>query len=787
MKWYKYIAKLPNTTAYSKFVALLFAIFIIPLFSRQNTTAQSCDTLPTTVELPSITVSPTKEHYSKRNNPAVDLMKGLRQSNRKLSPSLFSHYNFNRYERTVIGIEQRTDTCANQGKQNEFQSYRDTLPDGKTVYAPLALKERLSKHIYRQKPKSRKTVVYGLRNEGIDDFIEQENIRVFLDQLFKDTDWLDTDIDMFGTKFVSPFSTIAPDFYKFYIGDTISLRDNSRAATLLFLPRNKASNGFNGQIYYNPDDSARRIIQINLALPSAANINFVQSLTRTVRFEPAVNGSNIKVSDDLIATMRFLPGTAPVILKREERNVGHYFSEYSPSDIYSRLGSEFTTADAYLHDEEFWEKNRVGVENEHSKELASMMSRLRGSGHYRNLEQIAKTIITGYIPTSTNSKFDIGPITSTVSFNDVEGARFRFGGMTTAKLNNHIFARGFTAYGTKDKQWKYNAALEYSFNPKKRHHNEFPIHSVTVSAGYDTYYPGQHLEFTSPDNIFLSLKRQSDTLALYRREYSLLYQLEMNNHLSFSVSAFTHRLTPSRFLDIKTEGGLSFNHFTSTGFTLEIRYAPGEQLYQTRNKRTSADATVPIFVLSHKYLPKGVLGNIYGVNRTSLAFNRRFWFSAFGYADIVLKGSYCWTASPYFEFSLPNANLSYTIQRESFALLNPLEFIIDKSAEWHLTYWDNGAVFNQLPMLKRTGFRTVATFNGFFGTLSKKNNPQSNSDLISFPTTTTPMTSTPYMEVSVGIDNILKIFRIDYVWRLTYLKTHGIDRLGLRVGAHLRF
>ena len=29
------------------------------------------------------------------------------------------------------------------------------------------------------------------------------------------------------------------------------------------------------------------------------------------------------------------------------------------------------------------------------------------------------------------------------------------------------------------------------------------------------------------------------------------------------------------------------------------------------------------------------------------------------------------------------------------------------------------------------------------------------------------MTDRPYMEISAGLDNILRVFRVDYVWRLT--------------------
>ena len=45
----------------------------------------------------------------------------------------------------------------------------------------------------------------------------------------------------------------------------------------------------------------------------------------------------------------------------------------------------------------------------------------------------------------------------------------------------------------------------------------------------------------------------------------------------------------------------------------------------------------------------------------------------------------------------------------------------------------------------------------------------------------------PYMEAGVGLDNILTILRVDYVWRLTYRENAGTDRHGIRVQLHFNF
>ena len=126
-------------------------------------------------------------------------------------------------------------------------------------------------------------------------------------------------------------------------------------------------------------------------------------------------------------------------------------------------------------------------------------------------------------------------------------------------------------------------------------------------------------------------------------------------------------------------------------------------------------------------------------------------------------------------------------------MLNPREFIGDSYVSWDLTYWANGALFNYIPLLNNLKLREVVSFRGWLGHLSDKNNPRFDTDrqnpLLMFPqeAADTPMHKLPYMEISAGIDNFLKVLRIDYVWRLNYRDTPGIDRSGLRIALHVTF
>ena len=127
-----------------------------------------------------------------------------------------------------------------------------------------------------------------------------------------------------------------------------------------------------------------------------------------------------------------------------------------------------------------------------------------------------------------------------------------------------------------------------------------------------------------------------------------------------------------------------------------------------------------IFQLSHEFGPKSFMNSSFTLNRTELSVMKRLWFSAFGYADIILKAGKVWSSVYYPTLLWPNANLSYTIQPESYSLMNAMEFANDQYASIDFTYFGNGVLFNHIPLLKKLKIREAFTFKGLMGGLSDK-------------------------------------------------------------------
>ncbi len=745
-----------------------------------------------------ITVRRTKEHYSKRNNPAVEFMNRIRTAKEASDPRRNDFYNYRKYERMSFGLNnfKMADSLPAGKKPGKFaflKEHVDTSDISGVPVLPLSVKEKVTDVIYRRSPHSEKQYVRGQRSSGIDDIADFQNVQTMIEDVFREVDLYDDDITILRNRFVSPLSHIAPDFYKFYLTDTVTIEDGTRCIVLSFAPRNPATFGFLGRLYVAEGDSTMFVRRVSMGVSPSINLNFVDRMQILQEFAKAPDGSRLKLTDDLNVEMTVLPGSPPLYARRTTAYDNHNFAPSPQAELLDRLGSTFTAPDAGTLDEKWWGEHRLVAASSNETRIPQLLNRLRNVPIYKYGEKFLKLMVVGYVPTGKPSKFDIGPLNTFISGNSVEGVRLRAGGITTANLSNRWFARGYIAYGTRDHKWKYSAELEHSFNEKRYHSREFPIHSIKFCEKYDIDQLGQHYLFTNPDNMFLALKRGSNKLITYRRDTRLTYQLELANNFSVEASAGVERQEPGPFVPFVLTDGTHLDHINEATFTVQLRYAPGEKFYQGKTSRIPINHDPPVFILSHTFAPKGFLGSRYTINKTELSAQKRVWFSAFGFADIILKGGHIWSRSPYMALATPNANLSYTIQDESFALLNPMEFIGDSYVSWDLTYWANGALFNYIPLLKKLKLREVVAFRGWLGHLSDKNNPRFDTDrqnpLLMFPqeAADTPMHKLPYMEISAGIDNFLKVLRIDYVWRLNYRDTPGIDRSGLRIALHVTF
>ncbi len=763
-----------------------------PLMFDNSDTTVVVRLSPIARQLNEVIVNPKKERYSKKNNPAVEFVRKLRSQSQRHNPAKEPFYSYDKYEKTVVALNEFNSDFSSGflSKQGKFlENYVDTSSwTGKRILN-LIMKEKASTRLISNDPSADKEVTRAYRSRGMDEVISQENMQIILEDAIREVDVFGNDVVILQNRLVSPLSSIGPDFYKYYLTDTVYVADE-RCVELSFMPRNPESMGFNGKIYVPVGDSTMFVKKLTMRTPHDINLNYLENLYVNQSFEKDTLGNRHKTYDDVCIELQIVSGT-PKLYARKTTVYDNFSYDLREdlADYYKKLGRYFTIDRSDNNDLALWNDLRRLPLTRAEDNMDGMTREMRKVPLFYWGEKFIGLMESGYVKTGKPSKVDLGPLNTLVSFGSVEGVRLRLGAMTMSPLNDHLFAKGYVAYGTKDHKWKYSAHIEYSFDPKKHHSYEWPRHGIYGSYSYDLDMLGQHYLFTSQDNIFLSLKRKESILATYQRLAKIGYVLELPNNFSVSADFRREDQISTRWLPFRFANGNMDSHFVQSAFSLSLRWAPGERFVQGRTQRLPVNLDAWIFQLTHEYGPKGMLGSAFTLNRTELSVQKRLWLSAFGYMDIILKAGKVWSTVYYPMLMWPNANLSYTIQPESYSLMNPMEFANDAYSSIDFTYFGNGILFNRIPLLKKLKIREVMTFKGLMGSLSDKNNPAKNPNIYEFPADSysSPMTHTPYTEIGVGLDNILTFLRVDYVWRLSYLNAQGIDKSGLRISAHFSF
>lgn len=754
---------------------------------------------PTSFELSEVVVKPKREKYSRKDNPAVELIKKVIEHKNDNRIESKDEYQVETYEKLSLALDNFNPNLDRNNFTRKFKfikNYLDTSEfNGKPILT-LSVRETLAEQYYRKKPKSEKVIIKAKRMQGVDKTMDEGGISANLNEIFQGVNIFDNNINILLNRFVSPLSsTLAVSYYKYYIMDTLDV-SGTKCIDLAFVPVNSESYGFTGRLYVTLDGSYA-LKKVILNVPSHINLNFVDKLRIEQEFKQTADSTWVKDTENTFINFYIINGTQQ-FYAHNIRSFNDYSFEIANRDsVFGLLGGTHLVAEAMAQTDSFWVNHRHIPLKEKESVLDELLAQMRKVPVFNVIIKTAEILISGFIPTNGDakqSKFDFGPMNTTFSSNELEGFRMRLSGMTTSNLNPNLFASGYVAYGVSDRKFKYNGTLTYSFTEKNYHPGEFPRNNLSVIHEYDTYSPGQDFLFTSKDNMFVAIKVGTPVTHMqYIRKTQLQYDKDWLNN--FSIMAWmrheNNEAAGTLNYDKMNEDGTLTNlaSFDKTELGLQLRYAPGERAYNGRAGRESPfnlSKDAPIFKISHQTGLKA-LGGDFKYNHTEVSAEKRIWLSSFGHIDALVKAGKVWDKVPFPLLILPNTNQSLTIQPEAFNMMNAMEFVTDQYVSFYMTYYLKGWILNRVPLIKWLRLREVVSFSGVYGGLSDKNNPNMTTGLFRLPDGTMPLGNQPYLEASVGLENILKILRIDYYRRLTYLDNPGIKKGGVRIALRFSF
>ncbi len=778
---------------------------------------------PDIYNLHDIVVTPKtrKQQYKRKGNPAVNLIKNVIAHKDSHIAKAEEHYIAHTYTRTSFALDNFSPNY-NKGfwRSCDFvKKYVDTTG----VYPALtvSIRENIADEFYQKSPHREKKILKRKRIFGLEDLLTTSALKKNIDAVFKDVDINHDNMEILFNRFVSPLSTpLAVSYYQFYIMDTIIL-DGDSCIDLAFVPVNSESYSFTGHLYI-VNDSAYKLKKYAINIPPHINLNFVSDFSIEQSYKR--DSSGIWRPDRTNTFAKFyITNRKKTLLARQTKIYNNFDFE---TEIDKKTFSNMTQSDtlppsdtiSIREDLSLWETLRPEPLTFYESSVMDLLQEFKETPKFNALIMAIDALTSEYVATvpSTRwgeSKWDFGPIYSTISWNMLEGVRLRLGGMTTANVHPNLFFMGYAAFGTDDLRPKYNAMLLYSFHKKKYQPFEPLRHYLSLSAQYDVEEPGQMSGIVERDNILMSIPTGNIVMrnfqyafhahAYYMKEFP--NKLTLKTYFDFENNEAAGAMKYNRILSYSDNGNIAttqtLKSYNCYEWGCELRYSPGADFPINRQgveTPFTLEQNAPVISITHRlgYLDdrySGGKGFVY--NRTDITAEKRFWFSSFGHLDVRLQTGAIWNKVPFTKLYFPSTSTSIFLGKNAFNLMQPMEFIMDAYVGLYATYFFKGWILNRIPGINRLKLRGVVSFAGVYGGLTAKNNPylEDNVGLYEFPNSATfdsngnyvsgyvssPIGKLPYMEITAGLENIFKFVRIDYVRRITYndyLLPDGIHR-----------
>ncbi len=765
-------------------------------------------------QLENVTVRGKRNRYSRKDNPAVELMRRVIAAKKKTHLDNHDFYQYNKYEKLTLAFNDLTPKDLENGIFGKKQWVLDQMElcaYNNKLILPISVEETVTKKIYRKNPKSEKSIVMGQNSTGLNDLFETGDIlNTVLNDVFTDVDLYDNQIRLLRNPFTSPIANNAISFYRYYIEDTTFV-DRDKCYHLQFMPNNQQDFGFRGELYIIAD-STLHVRKCTLTIPKKSDVNFVDNLQVVQEYKKLDNGEWVLSIDDMFVEMSVAKFLSKAIVIRTTRNQDYDFTEINKK-LFKGKQKERHEANAQMRDDDFWNQYRSVELTKSESSMDTFIANIEKIKGFKYIIFGLRALVENFVDTGSKghpSKVDIGPVNTMITKNFIDGFRTRVSAQTTANLNPHLFASGYFAHGWKSKKNYYKTELTYSFNKKEYLPREFPKRTLIFTSTYDVTSPSDKFLHTDKDNVFTAFKwAKVDKMMFYnRQQLAFEWEEEFGFKTTIALKAEENEacgglyftpLNEWKMTDekpVNTDGPISLHNgkIRTTELLAMVRFAPGETFINTKQRRVPVNLDAPVFTLSHTVGLKNVFGGDYAYNFTEATMYKRFWLPhSWGKIDCHVKGGVQWNKVPFPLLIMPAANLSYIVEDETFNLVNNMEFLNDRYVSADMSWDLKGKVFNRIPLLKKLKWREYFGVKMLWGELTDKNNPmldmnKNDRTLMMFPEGSFIMDShQPYFELIAGIHNIFRILHVEYVRRLNYLDLPTANKQGIRIMLRMTF
>lgn len=703
---------------------------------------------------------------SKKNNPAIDILRKIWAKKRVNGLRKFKQYQYDKYEKVEFDLNTIDSALMKRkifrGLEFVFKDLDTSRITGKT-YLPIFLNETFSKVYGDNIANVEKEDVLGNKNSGFD---SNQAIIAFIEDLYQDYDVYNNYLKFFDKSFTSPLSRTGIDTYNYILRDSAFI-DNKWCYNITYYPRRKNELTFKGDFWVN--DTTYAIKNINLEVTKSANINWVKEIYIEQDFDVVSDSVFLLKRDYMLTDFSF---------KKKEESKGVYgkrttvYGDYQfdiskPKQFYKTKSNEFDPL-VLNRDSIFWQNSRLESLNKDEKGIYQLLDTLKTVPKFKSFYNIVSILGSGYIEID-KWNLDIGDVYSVFGYNDAEGIRLRGGARTYFGQNDPWRLEGYVAYGFMDKKAKHGFSAKWLLDKKNR---------LIISGG----------NRRDVEQLGLSLTSTNDVLGRSIASSSV-FTVGSNDRLSnINLSTFNLEIEP--ITNFKIRVGSSLRTISSalpdafnldyidpelpTGISSEVKqfdlntmivYTPGKRTIGYGVERRNINDTYSTLLLNYTKGFDGFLESDFNYSKLQFSYSQPWQLGGLGRLYSTVEVGKTFGEVPLSLLNVVPGNQTLFTIYNTFPNLDFYEFVTDTYASVHLEHNFNGRIFSRIPMLRKLNLREFVGLRGVWGDLSAGN--------IALNSPTNIMLQAPndkiYWEYSVGVGNILKFFRIDFNFRGNYL------------------
>jgi len=604
-------------------------------------------------------------------------------------------------------------------------------------------------------------------------------------------------IPIFDQTYVSPLNDHAFSFYNFFLGDTIA-GNGVIIRQIRFAPAHSYEKAFIGSLWIN--DSSFAIESVDMHLAQTVNLNFVKGINYNEEYQQLYDSAAEKMvymPYKYVSEVKFEAGLSllgiPVpdnkesvqLITKSTTTLDKIVINPPPAASISTLMAR-KPQPGYEKPESYWAKNRPDSLSIHEKNIYRMVDSLKENKQFQRNIRLIAFAGTGYW--DIGQQLRLGPHTSFISHNPIEGWRIRVGFWTLPAINNRLSFYGYGAYGLKDRMFKGGLGAKYVWNDKR-----WTKTTLWSGSDYD-FIIDQHDELDKDNLISSFLRKKIPFTRTYIKQISISHEQylsadwsalaslgyrELNPVFDFSY----HPINPSLEAPIDS---ISLKKLPAAEASIGLRYAHRERTSVLNYDQLRLGSFSPIFTLNFTHgfeLNREKFGyeTHDSYEKVSIGMEQKLRLPPKSLLYYRLNAGKIFGMIPYLLLNIPVGNEYYVSSRYAFNTMTPYEFAADRYVSFHSRLSLGGTLFDKIPFLQKLGWRETASFNAYWGDMTMENrnyNQKSNFNLIG---------NIPFMEGAIGIDNIFHLISIDYYRRFTHLSNPYAKKYGIYLGLHLSF